>query len=185
MTTKKRYRLVHGQQVLKIHVDSVDEIVDSKDPAPFKGQILDDDFLDYVESLSDETSYATALKIEVHIKHPPIQPREAASISQALSEHFDYKIERKKGEIRKQFRTSRLLLLYGLSILLTCLVLAHFLRQIEPSIIRTTLTEGLTIFGWVSLWRPLDLLLFDWYPMYDRIRYFRKIAQAEVVLVYG
>ena len=180
---KKHYRLVKGLQIIRIDVDSANELVDSKDPAPFKGQILDDDFLDYIESLSDETSHRTPLKIDIFIKES--EPQTSATIlSQALKEHFEYKIEKKKGEIRKYFRTARIFLIGGLFILSFCLLIAHLLSKDVDSFALSTLREGFIIFGWVSMWRPLEILLFDWYPHYDRIRYFRKIAQAEVAVQY-
>ena len=184
--TRSRYKVIRGEQVIQIQVDSADEILDSKDPAPFKGQILDDDFLDYIESLSDETSHKTPLRINIVIEKqlPHQTPTNSAIISQALKEHFEYKIERKKGEIRKYLRTARLFLIMGLVLLSICLMIAHTLLRSEESLLRSALREGVIIFGWVSMWRPLEIMMFDWYPHYDRIRYFRKISNAQVHIEY-
>jgi hypothetical protein len=37
-------------------------------------------------------------------------------------------------------------------------------------------TEGLLIVGWVALWRPLEVFLYEWWPIRQRQRRFQYIA---------
>ena len=45
-----------------------------------------------------------------------------------------------------------------------------------PDILR----EGLTIVGWVAMWRPLEICLYDWWPLYDDQRRLDKLARIRV-----
>ena len=45
------------------------------------------------------------------------------------------------------------------------------------------LKEGLIIMGWVAMWKPLELILFDWWPLYDKMRVFKKIINASVEII--
>jgi hypothetical protein len=36
------------------------------------------------------------------------------------------------------------------------------------------------IFGWVSIWKPIELLLFDWYPLVEKLRLYRKVLETEI-----
>jgi hypothetical protein len=38
------------------------------------------------------------------------------------------------------------------------------------------------IIGWVAMWRPLEIFLYDWVPVRRRCRIFADLAQIPVVL---
>jgi hypothetical protein len=68
--------------------------------------------------------------------------------------------------------------------LAVCLLVAKWVEKIQSGFVSSTLREGIVIFGWVSMWKPLELLLFDWYPVYDRIRLYRDILKAPKQVVF-
>ena len=40
--------------------------------------------------------------------------------------------------------------------------------------------EGLTIGGWVAMWRPMEIYLYSWWPLQRRGRIFEKMSQMKV-----
>jgi hypothetical protein len=40
--------------------------------------------------------------------------------------------------------------------------------------------QGLFILGWVALWRPLEIFLYDWWPLARRIRLLGRLSNATV-----
>jgi hypothetical protein len=42
------------------------------------------------------------------------------------------------------------------------------------------LQESVVIGSWVALWRPLEILLYDWWPMLADIRLFDRLAAMKV-----
>jgi hypothetical protein len=42
------------------------------------------------------------------------------------------------------------------------------------------LGEGLLIIGWVALWRPVEMFLYDWWPVLRRAWRFEAIARMPV-----
>jgi hypothetical protein len=40
--------------------------------------------------------------------------------------------------------------------------------------------ESSLILGWVANWRPLEIFLYDWWPILRRMRLYRRLAEAEV-----
>ena len=42
--------------------------------------------------------------------------------------------------------------------------------------------EGLLILGWVALWRPMEIFLYDWWPIARQRNLFRRLAAAEIVV---
>ena len=45
------------------------------------------------------------------------------------------------------------------------------------------MTEGLTILGWVAMWRPLQTYLYDWWPLRDERRNLERLARMRVSVV--
>jgi hypothetical protein len=47
-----------------------------------------------------------------------------------------------------------------------------------PSVLR----ESLVIVGWVANWRPIEMFLYDWWPIARRRDLYRRLANAKVVI---
>jgi hypothetical protein len=41
-------------------------------------------------------------------------------------------------------------------------------------------SEGLIILGWVANWRPIEIFLYDWWPLVQQRRLNERIAAAPV-----
>ena len=46
------------------------------------------------------------------------------------------------------------------------------------------LRESLTIGGWVSMWRPLEVFLYDWWPIRNEARLSDRLAAMPVRIQY-
>ena len=44
------------------------------------------------------------------------------------------------------------------------------------------LEEGLIIVGWVANWKPLEIFLYDWWPLARRRNLYRRLAAAKVTV---
>ena len=38
------------------------------------------------------------------------------------------------------------------------------------------------ILGWVANWRPIEIFLYDWWPLLQRRRLFQRLAAAQVAI---
>jgi len=45
--------------------------------------------------------------------------------------------------------------------------------------------ESLTIGGWVSMWRPLEIFLYDWWPIRSEVRLSERLAAMPVRIRYA
>jgi hypothetical protein len=46
------------------------------------------------------------------------------------------------------------------------------------AVVARVLEESLIIVGWVANWRPLEIYLYDWWPIRRRVLLYRRIAAA-------
>ncbi|HUR21430.1 MAG TPA: hypothetical protein VMZ90_11515 [Vicinamibacterales bacterium] len=47
------------------------------------------------------------------------------------------------------------------------------------------LREGLLIGGWVAMWRPLEIFLYDWWPIRTEPRLFERLSAMPVEIEYN
>lgn len=175
-----RYRVSGGVRLLEVRVHSALQLFDARDPAPFRARDLDDDFTEYVIASAEEFG-TEPMKILIHVEEAEPQQLGRDSIRDAIKFYFQYQIDLRRLQLSKLFRTARLFGGIGLICLVVCLLIAKFLdTHIAETDFRSVAREGLIIFGWVSMWKPFELILFDWYPLYDRIRLMRKLLEADI-----
>jgi hypothetical protein len=48
--------------------------------------------------------------------------------------------------------------------------------------LRRLLSEGFLIAGWVSMWRPAELMLYEWWPQWRRIHLYQNIRDMDIVI---
>lgn len=180
--SKKKFRYKHaeGKRWIEVRVRTVQQLFDARDPAPFRERDLDDDFVEYIVSTVSEFSLATPLKLVIYIDDKESKDLPKDSIREAIRSFFNYRIDLQKSELRTFIKRAQLFLLIGLLILGACLWTAQSLTLPSPPGAMVILREGLVIFGWVSIWKPIELMLFDWYPLYEKLRLNRKLLGMEI-----
>lgn len=181
---KQRYRKVGEKHLIEVRVNTGLQLFDARDPAPFRARDLDDDFTEYIVTSADEFSAKTPLKIMIYVREKMDKEIDRDAIMEAIHSWLSYQIDLKRIQLQKLFKTAQLFLGIGLISLITCLSLANLLHSAETLDAVKIAKEGLIIFGWVSMWKPFELILFDWYPAFDRIRLFRKLLETEIEVVF-
>ena len=65
--------------------------------------------------------------------------------------------------------------------LVACLMSAHFgVGLILEGPFKRLAEESLLILGWVANWRPLEIFLYDWWPLTRRRDLYRRLSKAIV-----
>lgn len=100
----------------------------------------------------------------------------------AFQRHFAYRAQRVGGDIGELLRNGRYALLVGLAVLAACIIAGRALGAILHGDAARFLQEGLLILGWVANWRPIEIFLYDWWPLARRRRLYRRLANAPVAL---
>ncbi|OYX26350.1 MAG: hypothetical protein B7Z03_14855 [Hydrogenophilales bacterium 32-62-9] len=77
-------------------------------------------------------------------------------------------------------RTGRKLLLVGVAVLVTALLLRALLGSPGDSPIFTAMGEGLLILGWIAMWRPVEILLFERVENHQDSTLLQRLAQIPV-----
>jgi hypothetical protein len=71
-------------------------------------------------------------------------------------------------------------LVIGIGFLALCLLGADLLAAFTTNTFFRLPKESLLIGGWVAMWRPLQIFLYDWWPIVRRRRIYRNLGHAIV-----
>lgn len=168
---------------LSLRVVKLSELFNSMDPTPFHNRDLDPAAHEFIESWAMGYPQNSHFRIHVHIvEMPPEDP--TITVVAAVHNYFSYKVELAQRALRLLLIEGRTSLLIGLGFLAACLIAADALAPYGDNPVFRVLREGLTICGWVALWRPMQLLLYEWWPLARRIRILGNLSRATVHVVH-
>ena len=184
MSGGARYRVEDGRTWIDITVAHSSQLFDGRDPAPFRERDLDDDAVEYLLGAAQEIPRKQLLAIAIAISDEPEPSVSRESITAAVRSHFGYELAQTQRRLRDHMRRGQISLAVGLTMLVVFLGLAELTQSLRPGPLRDFLREGFVITGWVAMWRPLEVLLYDWWPIVAERRQFRRILEAPVSVRY-
>lgn len=164
---------------IDIRIHTLAQLYDAMDPAPFHDKALDPRAEDYILSCARERSAHEPVTLRVH--GPPDLREHAGEIASAVHAHFGLALQSAERHGRQRMRIGRAALVLGLVVLVTSLVLRSLLPD-APSTALDAIREGLLILGWVALWRPVEILLFERWESRQELQRLRALAQARIEL---
>lgn len=165
--------------VIAIQVGRIAQIFDSFDPYPFRERDLDPDAEAYIVDYARELPHAAPIRIVVHLPPREAESAEARHLPDAMRHYFGYRADTKRKELRDLLNLGRRALAIGLMVLAVCTLAAEFVTHMLPEG-PGVLREGLLILGWVANWRPLEIFLYDWWPIARQGTLYRRLASATV-----
>lgn len=173
-----------GEGRIELRLRELAQLFDSFDPAPFHEKDLDRDAEEFIVSWAREFPTDAPLVFRLHL--PPDQRRfePERTVQDAVGNYFAYRAGIARLEVRRTLQQGRASLGVGVAFLIACLLLRGGLRSLEPHEWLRFIDEGLLILGWVAMWRPLELLLYEWWPQLRRKRTYDNLARMRVEVLY-
>lgn len=125
------------------------------------------------------------LALLVDLDRPAGMRDEAVVLRDAIHEFFHQRAQAFWQRLRDLFRVGRTSLAIGLIALALAIALGDFLASLmKASRFGEIIRESLTIGGWVSMWRPLEIFLYDWWPVRREARLAERLAVMPVRIRY-
>ena len=166
---------------ISLKLRDMNQLFNSMDPSPFIEKDLDDDAEEFIVSWAQEFSPKAPIKLRIHLDQWPAEdPKEL--IRTAVRNHFDHRAKITDLEFKRLLRQGRTSLFIGLLFLAACLILSKMLLGHDAGTWAAIVRESLTIAGWVAMWRPMQIYLYDWWPLLRRSRIYAKLSHMPVEL---
>jgi hypothetical protein len=168
-------------EAIELRVNDIGQLFQSLDPYPFRERDLDKEAEEYIVSWASELSKDRPIKIIVHLPEREAQSKAASELGEAFARYFGYRANVLQHELNELFRTGRRAFAIGLTILVACLLLSQVAgRYLAEGPFRRLVEQSLPILGWVANWRPLEIFLYDWWPLARRRDLYRRLSAATV-----
>lgn len=158
------------------------QLFNSMDPSPFLDRDLDHDAEEFIISWARELPRSPRIELSIHLTTTP-ESEKAADVENAVQHYFASRAEIKRREFRQLLRRGHVSLVIGLLFLAVCLLARGLAAKLGHESAATVVREGLVIAGWVAMWRPLEIYLYDWWPVRAEWRNLQRLAQMRVRLI--
>jgi hypothetical protein len=172
-----------GADAIEIRIESIAQLFHSLDPSPFHEKDLDKDAEEFIVSWARELPSDIPLKIVVHLPGKQLALPEAKNIGPAITRFFSYRAQMIGLELKELFRTGRRSLAIGAAVLVISIFASQSVAaNLQPRPLGKVIEESLLIFAWVANWRPIEIFLYEWWPIARRRGLYRRLAAAKVEL---
>jgi hypothetical protein len=177
-------RISPNTAVIEVHVSELTQIFNSFDPSPFHEKDLDGDADEFIVGWAKEFHRQKPLALRVHLDKPTVTPEMAADLRKAVHAFYARRATLAGQRLRELFRNGRIALVIGLAFLGACLFAGDRIAKALPAggaadIIR----ESLVIGGWVAMWRPIEIFLYEWVPVWRDRKLFERLGAMAVRIV--
>jgi hypothetical protein len=172
--------------VIRVHVTELRQLFNSIDPSPFRSRDLDPKAEEFIVGWAKDFGRTQQLALVVSIDRAAGLPDEAAVLRDAIHEFFRQRALGYRQRLRELLRVGRTSLAIGLVVLASAVALGNFLASLmKGGEVGQILREMLVVGGWVSMWRPLEIFLYDWWPIREEARLSDRLAAMPVRIEYG
>jgi hypothetical protein len=172
-------------EVIEVHVAELKQLFNAIDPSPFREKDLDANAEEFIIGWARDVPRDAPLALLVYLDRPAGLAEEPAILRDAIREFFGHRSQASRQRLRQLLRVGRTSLLIGLACLAVSFLVGDFLAKVlGDGRIGELLRESLLIGGWVAMWRPLEIFLYDWWPIRAEGRLFDRLSAMPVRIAY-
>jgi hypothetical protein len=170
--------------VLELYLADIRRLFNSMDPAPFHERDLDPNAADYIREWAEELPGKGPLALAIKLGTPLGAEDNAAVVERSVRDHFQRRAAQTRRHLRDMLRMGRYSLLAALLFLGPIIVIAESAAHLVQTERYAALIENSLVIGaWVALWRPLEIFLYDWWPVLAEAKQFDRLALMDVSTV--
>lgn len=165
--------------LIEIGVDDPSQLFDRFDQTSFERRHLDDKIDRLILHLARErvsTKYVLCVRIRNSANSPP----DTSLLAMAIRHHFAHRARESAANLRVLVFNGTRDLLVGFLFLFICGTLGLLAGKLLPPDAGKLVQEGFVIIGWVALWRPVDLFLYELRPLRREENLLKAMCDMEV-----
>ncbi len=168
-----------------MHVTELRQLFNAIDPSPFHERDLDPRAEEFIVGWGRDLPRDAPLALKVYLDRAAGMSDEAVVLRDAIHEFFRNRAVASRRSLRELFQRGRTSLAIGVAFLALSLAVGDaFANWSHTSGFSELLRESLLIGGWVAMWRPLEIFLYDWWPIRAAARFFDRLGAMPVRIVY-
>jgi hypothetical protein len=170
-----------GRARIEVQVGELKQLFNSMDPAPFRERDLDPKAEAFIVEWARELRRDAPLALLVRVSREAPSPDDVGALRQAVREFFTHSAAATRAQLRQLFRTGRWTLLIGLAFVAA----ANLIGDVVADLVGRYqygrfVHESIVIGAWVALWRPMEIFLYEWWPILGEARLYDRLSAMDV-----
>jgi hypothetical protein len=165
---------------VELNLRDVNQLFNTIDPSPFREKDLDREAEEFMVSWTREFPLNEQVVLVLYLSELPAGKDFEPMIEQSVQHYFAYRAGLSRMEFRQLMKDGRHSLLIGGLFLAACLITSQVLFGQVSGTFLSVARESLTIAGWVAMWRPMEIFLYEWWPLRRRWRVYEKMSLMKV-----
>jgi len=184
MAETGRYDLPANCQLIEVHVADLKQLFHSLDPTPFRERDLDPKAEEFIAGWARELESDAPIALIVHVDLGMPPAEHVQTLHDAVRDYFGERAAEKRRRLRQLFRVGRTSLVIGLIFLAASILIGDLVASmLKDTRFAGVARESLLIGGWVAMWRPLEVFLYDWWPIRAEARLMDRLSAMAVRVV--
>jgi len=172
-------------EVIEIRVAELRQLFNAIDPSPFRQRDLDPRAEEFIVGWATDLSMDKSWALVVHLDRPAGRTDEAAILRESIHDFFGQRVVASHRRLRTLFRRGRISLVIALAFLSVSLAVGDLVMgYLGESRLGEVVREGFLILGWVAMWRPLEVFLYDWWPIRAEAQLLQRLSTIPVRIEY-
>jgi hypothetical protein len=173
-----------GCALIEVHISELQQLFNSLDPTPFRERDLDPKAETFIAGWARETHADAPLGLLIHVDREVASADHIAVVQDAVRDYFKERAAVTRRQLRQLFRVGRTSLAIGLVFLVASILAGDLIEGVlRQTRFAGVARESLLIGGWVAMWRPLEVFLYDWWPIRAEARLFDRLSAMTVRVV--
>jgi len=169
---------------IEVHVNELSLLFNAMDPSRLPDKDLDPKAEEFIVSWARSLRRDAQIGLQVHVDRPGVFDH-VAMVRDAIHEFFRQRSLSASRRLSQLFRVGRTSLLIGVVFLTVAVTLAGLVdRALGGSQVSALIRESMVIGGWVAMWRPLEIFLYDWWPILAERKLFDRLSAAPVRITF-
>jgi hypothetical protein len=172
-----------GPGAIEIRVPAAEQLFDALDPATHQEKDLSPKIDEYIVESAVDLPGRGPFALTIHLDQPRGGDEERL-VGEAVRAHFTRRARSLGRRLRRLLRRGLASLGIGLAFLIAVFLVGQLAaRMIGAGGLGGLLRESLLIVGWVAMWRPLEIFLYDWWPIAGERRLHERLSRITVRVV--
>ena len=182
-----RDQVAEDRGVIELSLKDLRQLFDAMDPSPFREKDLDVKAEEFIVDSAREVPTRAPLKVLViYLDQPVGLVDESDAVSDAVRAHFARRSRLFGRDLRQLMRRGFISLAIGVAFLAMLFLISRLVgRLLGDGAFASVMREGLLIVGWVAMWRPVEIFLYDWWPILGNQRLYGHLSRINVRIVYA
>lgn len=170
---------------ISLALDDLNQLFEEPDFTPFIERKLYKAGIDYIYDELKSLSLNQRTQATIFLPAAQLESDTLEKVRAAIHRYCAFEMNQNRLELSLLRWQGRKALKNGLIFLAICLIVSATVESIDlgSEFLHRFISEGLIIVGWVSLWRPAEIFLFEWWPFYRDNQLMRHIAEMDIVLL--